>query len=131
MGATCSTGTMDIQEILRNLAESVTTQVSVKTVFGDPVSAGERTVIPAARVRYRFGAGGGRQEGGEGHGGGGGAWISATPCGMIEVAQDGARYIGFDGGRKLGIALLLGFLAGAAVVGLRGPRRVEIVKRQE
>jgi len=122
---------MDIQELLRNLAESVTRKASAEIVYGTPVSAGDRTVIPAAQVRYRFGAGGSRHGEGEGHGGGGGASVAAIPCGMIEVDREGARYIAFDHRRQLGIALLAGFLAGAAVVALRGPRTIEIVKRQE
>jgi uncharacterized spore protein YtfJ len=54
------TGAMDMQvkETLEALAERLQT-TSVRTVFGEPISAEGRTIIPVARVAYGFGSGGG------------------------------------------------------------------------
>ena len=67
--------------------------------YGDPVTAGGRTVIPVARVSARGGLGFGAGSGeGEGEGGGGGGRLSATPVGFIEVTADGTRFVAIDDG---------------------------------
>jgi uncharacterized spore protein YtfJ len=121
---------MDIQQLLQSMAERVSASASVKNVYGDPVVAGNRTVIPAAQVRYAFGGGGGRRKGGEEvPGGGGGGNVSARPCGVVEVTPEGTRFIGFDDRVRMGAALAIGFVLGAAAVSLAGTRRIEVVKR--
>ena len=107
---------MNIQQLLQGMAERVSASASVKSVYGDPVVVGDRTVIPAARIRYGFGGGGGSK--GEQESGGGG--VSAYPSGALEIASEGTRFIKFDDHRAAGIALALGFVLGAAVVALRG-----------
>ena len=47
---------MSIQQLLESMAERVAASASVKNVYGEPVVTGNRTVIPAAKVRYAFGA---------------------------------------------------------------------------
>ena len=126
---------MDIQQLLHNITDRVSGSASVKNVYGDPVVVGNRTVIPAAQVRYAFGGGGGRRKGeaaaGAHNGGGGGGRVSARPCGALEVTPEGTRFIAFDDRRTAGAALALGFILGAAVVALTGTPRIEIVKRPE
>jgi uncharacterized spore protein YtfJ len=122
---------MDIGQMLQNMAERVSTDASVKNVYGGPVVVGNRTVLPAAHVRYAFGGGGAHPKGeeAEGGGGGGGGRLSARPCGALEITPEGTRYIPFGGQRRLCAAFAVGFLFGAAVMALRGPRRIEVVKR--
>lgn len=112
---------MNIHELLHGLAERVSGSASVKNVYGDPVVIGNRTVIPAARVRYAFGGGGGRGkiEGGP-DGGGGGGRVSARPCGALEITPGGTRFIRFYEPRRMGAALALGFMLGASFIALRG-----------
>jgi uncharacterized spore protein YtfJ len=77
------------------------THADVRTVFGEPITQGERTVIPVARVtaNYGFGAGGGEGERedapnhGSGGGGGGGGRIRAHPIGFIEMSNDSASFV--------------------------------------
>jgi uncharacterized spore protein YtfJ len=121
---------MNIQQLLQGLAERVSASASVANVYGDPVVVGSRTLIPAAQVRYAFGGGGGKKDESEGGGGGGGR-VSARPCGALEVTPEGARFIPFDDRQRMGAALALGFVLGAAAVALTGTRRIEIVKRAE
>jgi uncharacterized spore protein YtfJ len=59
--------------------------------FGKPVKAGERVVIPVARVRSAGGFGFGQGEVGDGGGGGGGA-IDAAPIGFIEITPEQTRF---------------------------------------
>jgi uncharacterized spore protein YtfJ len=110
---------MNIQQLLQGMAERVSASASVKSVYGDPVVVGNRTVIPAARVRYGFGGGGG-SKGEQESGGGGGGGVSAYPSGALKITSEGTRFIKFDDHRAAGIALALGFVLGAAVVALRG-----------
>lgn len=58
--------------------------------YGEPVTGGEVTVVPVARVRVAGGFGGDSDEGG-----GGGA-VQAAPVGYIEVGADGARFRPID-----------------------------------
>ncbi len=62
--------------------------------YGEPVTAGERTVVPVARVRVSggYGWGSGSGDDGDGSGGGGGGHLDATPIGFIELDDAGARY---------------------------------------
>lgn len=64
--------------------------------FGEPVHAGERVVVPVARVRGAGGAGWGRGSSddgsGDGDGGGAGGAVEATPAGFIDITPDGVRY---------------------------------------
>ncbi len=85
-------------EILRTLGDRLQTSASVKNVFGDPITVGDKTVIPVARIRYGLGAGGGGishdnssgtdTAGGKSGGGGGGGMI-ATPKGVLEISPAG------------------------------------------
>jgi uncharacterized spore protein YtfJ len=114
---------MNIQQLLESMAERVSASASVRNVYGDPVVIGNRTVIPAAQVRYGFGGGGGRPKGEEASGGGGGGRVSASPCGALEITPEGSRFIAFGEERKVGAALALGFVLGAALVALSGAQR--------
>jgi len=98
---------MDVKEILQAISERLQTAASVKSVYGDPVTVGDRTVIPVARVRFGFGAGGGNTEGG-----GGGGGVRAEPAGMIEISPAGTTFISFPDYRRLGAAFAFGIAAG-------------------
>ena len=109
-----------VPDIFRNVAERLQTSAGVKTVFGDPVSAEGKTIIPVARVRYGFGAGGGpvpetgSQPGGENPvealGGGGGGGIEVTPIGFIEITPGETRYVSFEERRRIVRTLVIGVL---------------------
>ena len=53
---------MSIQELIQSISERVQTTASVKAVYGEPITAEGKTIIPVARVRYGFGGGGGTQD---------------------------------------------------------------------
>ncbi|WP_214108007.1 spore germination protein GerW family protein [Acrocarpospora catenulata] len=67
---------------------------AVDRVFGRPITQGDVTVIPVARIAGGGGGGGGGghkgEEGGEGSGGGFG--LSATPVGMIVIKGGDVRW---------------------------------------
>ena len=99
---------MDIAEIIRGIAETVSAGATVKTVYGERVTTGQRTILPVATVRFAFGGGGGAE------GGGGGARVSAQPCGIVDVTPEGARFLYFREPERLAAAVAAGFLLGLA-----------------
>ncbi|MEV1286376.1 spore germination protein GerW family protein [Micromonospora sp. NPDC049679] len=92
---------------------------TARTVFGEPVTQGETTVIPVARVTARGGAGGGAggtaaTAAGTGTGSGAGFSLSAEPAGVFVVTGDKVDWRpALDlnkvilGGQLIGIAALL------------------------
>jgi len=88
---------MEISKLLDSLA-GLREKASVNAVFGEPVIAEGRTVIPVARVAYGFGLGIGHgpmaeeevaEEAAEGAGGGGVGGVSACPLAVVEVTPEG------------------------------------------
>jgi uncharacterized spore protein YtfJ len=86
----------------------------VRTVFGEPVQAEGKTLIPVARIGFGFGFGTGHREP-PAEGVGGGAGFGARPLGVIEVTRDRTRFIGIGSRRRLAAALAAGFALGLAV----------------
>jgi uncharacterized spore protein YtfJ len=83
-----------LEDLIGRIAR-IEEQATVKTVFGEPIRADGRTLVPVARVTYGFGFGLGRnqekdegeEEAGEGGGGGGGA--SVRPMAVLEITDAG------------------------------------------
>jgi uncharacterized spore protein YtfJ len=119
-------------EILRALSERFQTSASVKNVFGDPITVGDKTVIPVARIRYGLGAGGGgvSRDGLSGpdtpsgkSGGGGGGGVIASPKGVLEITPAGTRFIAFADRKRLSVAVIGGFLLGVVFAWRRSRRQ--------
>jgi uncharacterized spore protein YtfJ len=45
--------------LLQSLKESILSQASVKAIYGEPIAAQGKTVIPVAKIMYGYGAGAG------------------------------------------------------------------------
>jgi uncharacterized spore protein YtfJ len=102
-------------DLLRSLAERLQGSATVRAVFGEPITAQGKTIIPVAKIGLGFGGGSGTsqegtaQEGAEGAGGGGGA--RATPIGVIEVTDTETRFVpvrqtqALLGGMAMGVLL--------------------------
>lgn len=118
---------MTVQDLFQSLAERLQQSANVSSVFGQPIVAQGRTIIPVAKVSYGFGggAGMGRQgrpdAGGVGEEGAGGGGIAATPAGVIEVTEAGARFVPIRRTRALIGGLVSGFALGLWV----GRRRLK------
>lgn len=101
---------MDTFERIESLTERLRQSATVETVYGDPISVGDRTIVPVASVGYGFGSGGG--EDGFGMGGG----VGSTPVGVIEITPDETRFIRFEESRRVGLALVVGFVLGVLLM---------------
>lgn len=93
--------------------------------YGKPVKAGERVVIPVARVRSVGGFGLGQGTGGDAGGGGGGA-IDAAPVGFIEITPEASRFESIPDPAGAALAMR----NGAAAVGVLAAGLVTLRRRR-
>ena len=105
--------------LLQSLKDSIVGQAGVKTIFGEPISAQGKTVIPVAKLIYGYGGGAGTggvgNSSAQGEGGGGGAGVRAIPVGVIEVSDRQTRFIPITSRKKLAGAVLAGMLLGISL----------------
>ncbi|MFH1852295.1 MAG: spore germination protein GerW family protein [Candidatus Neomarinimicrobiota bacterium] len=89
---------MGIDNLVKNTLHELQELMASKTVIGEPVNAGEHTVLPVSKVTFGFASGGGGGEAdtkdktkssGEGIGGG---W-SIEPVAFVIVGKDGAKLL--------------------------------------
>jgi uncharacterized spore protein YtfJ len=112
------------------MTERLQASASVKTIYGEPIVAEGKTVIPVGRIAYAFCtcSGPGRNnddkekvEAGEARGCGGGA-AAASPLGVVEITKEETRFIPIDEKTRLAGALLVGFFLGLLMVSRRSNR---------
>jgi uncharacterized spore protein YtfJ len=115
---------MSVPEVFQSFIGGFQQSASVKSVFGEPITAEGRTLIPVAKVGYGGGAGLGPRE----HNGqpidqeaeqqrvGVGAGAGAKPIGVVEVSAEGTRFISIGIGKRIlgaaAVGFVLGFLVG-------------------
>jgi len=101
--------------ILQSLKESILT-ANVKAVYGEPIAAQGKTIIPVAKLIYGYGGGAGTGGVGEskarGEGGGGGGGARAVPVGVVEVSEQQTRFISITDRKKLAGAVVMGIGVG-------------------
>jgi uncharacterized spore protein YtfJ len=104
---------MSAQSLLQSLKESILSQASVKAIYGEPISAHGKTVIPVAKLFYGLGAGAGTGGVGDssarGEGGGGGGGVRAIPVGAIEISEQQTRFVPITDRKRFAGAVLAGF----------------------
>jgi uncharacterized spore protein YtfJ len=98
--------------LLQLLKESILSQANVKAIYGEPIAAHGKTVIPVARIMYGYGAGAGTGGVGDssarGEAGGGGGGVRAIPVGVIEVSDQQARFVPITDRKRFAGAVLAG-----------------------
>ena len=103
---------MSTQALLQSQKESILSQASVKAIYGEPISAHGKTVIPVAKIIYGYGAGAGTGGVGDssarGEGGGGGGGVRAVPVGVIEISDERTCFVPITDRKKLTAAILAG-----------------------
>jgi uncharacterized spore protein YtfJ len=110
----------EIVEAVWSNIEGLQNSATVDRVYGDPVEAEGRTLLPVARIAYGYGFGSGFGTGapddGESAGGGGGGGGTVRPIGVVDVSEDGTRFLRFSDRKRLslaaGVGLALGYLLG-------------------
>lgn len=78
----------NIGESMEVLFGHLETMLKAKTVFGEPITVGEVTLIPVVDITFGAGSGGtGRDKGERGEGAGGGAGARLTASAVIVVRE--------------------------------------------
>jgi uncharacterized spore protein YtfJ len=106
-----------IASFFNSLREGLAQNANVRTVYGEPIVSGNKTIIPVARIGWGFGGGIGRngkhaQEGSANEGAGGGGGMGAIPVGIVEISPGRTRFIRFGGTKRLAGVLVFGVLLG-------------------
>lgn len=115
---------MSAIDLLQKIGETLGSTATVKSVFGEPIQANGKTIVPVARVAYGFGGGFGTgrdraHTDTQGEGGGGGGGVRAWPAGALEVTDEGTRFVPFVDPQRLIVALAAGLVLGAIVFARR------------
>jgi len=82
----------NVVEILRGVVGELREMAKSESIVGEPITVGDRTVIPVVKMSVGFGAGGGQGESekkGSGFGGGGGGGVMIEPAAFIIIDKDG------------------------------------------
>ncbi|WP_439025731.1 GerW family sporulation protein [Haloarchaeobius sp. DT45] len=108
---------MQFSETLQATVENLRDSAHVRTVYGDPVEHGDRTVVPVARVAYGYGGGFGEGDGsdGTGSGGGFGGGVVTTPVGALDISAGETRFVKFDERRNVARGVLAGLVVGVVL----------------
>jgi uncharacterized spore protein YtfJ len=101
------------QHFLESLAERLRSTATVESVYGQPIHAEGRTIVPVARVGNGFGGGAADnnakpEDGRPAAGNGGGGGVRAVPAGVVELTRGGTRFVPIGIGRRLLAAGLVG-----------------------
>ncbi|MDR2728644.1 MAG: hypothetical protein LBB56_05880, partial [Chitinispirillales bacterium] len=97
---------MALSEVIKTALDHIQYIAKTETVIGEPVKAGEVTLIPVSKVSVGFAAGGGGKNG-EGDGAGTGGGINVTPVAFISVCGDKVEVLSLEGGEPTLEKLLL------------------------
>jgi len=92
-----------VESLTKTTLEEIEKVLTTRTVVGEPITIGDRVLIPLISVGFGFGAGGGSGRGeakqkGEGAGGGtgGGAWV--RPSAVVIIEKEGVKVEPVRGG---------------------------------
>ena len=115
---------MNAIDLIQKMGETLGSTATVKTVFGEPIHANGKTVVPVAKVAYGFGGGFGSGKDSthmdrQGEGGGGGGGVRAFPAGALEITETATRFVPFTDVAPLAVAFAAGIVLGAAFLGRR------------
>lgn len=112
---------------MQSIVEQLRSSATVESVYGDPVEHGEKTVIPVARIAFGFGGGyGSSEEVAHEHeeadetetereaeeGGGVGGGVMALPVGVVEITDEGTRFVRFGDRKRMVGGVVLGLFLG-------------------
>lgn len=93
-------GEKNIEGLLGTAMDKLGSMVNVNTVVGQPITAGNLTIIPISRVSLGFVAGGGEyaaKQAEPAFGGGSGGGMAVNPVGFLACMGDTVRYIPVNG----------------------------------
>ena len=90
-----------LEGLMDTTLKNIKNMVDVNTIIGEPIKAGEVTIIPVSRVAFGFGSGGSSfggtvKKGDENFGGGAGGGVSISPVAFLIVSGGSVKMINVD-----------------------------------
>lgn len=79
---------MNLTDVIKTAMDQIQYIAKTETVIGEPIRAGEVTLIPVSRISVGFAAGGAGGENKAGSGAGTGGGINITPVAFITIVND-------------------------------------------
>lgn len=79
---------MALAEVIKTALDQIQYIAKTETVIGEPISAGEVTLIPVSRISVGFAAGGGGKDDKYSTGAGTGGGININPVAFIAITGD-------------------------------------------
>ncbi len=79
---------MNLTDIIKTAMDQIQYIAKTETVIGEPIHAGNLTLIPVSRISVGFAAGGAGKDDKSGAGAGTGGGINITPLAFISIFDD-------------------------------------------
>ncbi len=79
---------MNLSDLIKTTLDQIKYIANTETVIGEPITAGNVTLIPVSKISIGFGAGGAGNESKSGAGAGSGGGINITPIAFISIVDD-------------------------------------------
>src|SRR3972149_5517950 len=90
------------QELIKSILEELKAIAKTETIVGEPITIGDKTIVPVCKITLGFGAGGGTggaKDKGEGAGSGGGGGGGIFPAAFIVIKGDEVSVLGVKPGK--------------------------------
>jgi uncharacterized spore protein YtfJ len=79
---------MSLSDVIKTALDQINFIAKTETVIGEPIVAGNVTLIPVSRISIGFAAGGAGNDGKSGSGAGTGGGVTITPVAFISIIDD-------------------------------------------
>jgi uncharacterized spore protein YtfJ len=79
---------MSLSDVIKTALDQMQYMAKTETVIGEPIRAGNVTLIPVSKISIGFAAGGGGKEEKTGSGAGTGGGVSVTPVAFITITGE-------------------------------------------
>ncbi len=118
----------NVADLMKASMSEIERLLNTKTVVGEPITAGDTTIIPLVSVGFGFGAGGGSGnltsgEAGEGSGLGTGGGGGVKPVAVVIVDKNGTRLESIKGGAMAVMDKVVEVVGAAATERKKTPRK--------
>ncbi len=90
------------QELIKSILDELKAIAKTETIVGEPITIGDKTIVPVCKITLGFGAGGGTggaKDKGEGAGSGGGGGVAIFPAAFIVIKGDEVSVLGVKPGK--------------------------------
>ena len=87
---------MSLSDVIKTALDQINYIAKTETVIGEPIRAGNVTLIPVSRISIGFAAGGGGNEGKSGSGAGTGGGVAITPVAFISIIDEKVQVHPFE-----------------------------------